>query len=492
MDPWTSAKSPAMKASFLLRIVLVCLCVGGRIAPAQATHNLGAQLTYTYTGSAANPHQYRVTARVYDDASPGNPIVTNGWLLTCGRNECGTSRPGSFTSFLTLTRTLVPGASCQGAQVSYQMVILEATVQLPPARWTLSIDASGRRTDVVNLPNASTQSIYLSALLDNSTGLVNSSPTFTSHDLIGLVGNQAQRFSLSAFDSEGDSLAYALVRPAAVLRPVSSTGCSVPSTATAPPHFQLDASTGELRTVPVPVQQGFFLLDARVNEFRRLNGAWQQIGYIERDMIYVAAAGSNQAPAFTRVAYSNSPTGQLLGQVVPANTGQTVTLQVTATDPDAGQVAQLSSEAGGIVPGVTFQNQGNGRGLLTWQVPALLPAGRYYLTVQATDNACPAIGVSVLTIPFAVTQQMLAARPRQALAQAPYPVPFREEVRFQLATRGAQPVLVFDGLGRVAARLTAGPDGSVVWRPADDVAPGLYLARNLSGSQVAHLSYAGR
>jgi hypothetical protein len=223
-----------------------------------------------------------------------------------------------------------------------------------------------------------------------------------------------------------------------------------------------------------------------------VNGNWQQIGSITRDMTYTVVAGTNQVPAFTRVAPTANPGAQVLGQTIPVNPGQPISLTLTAADPDAGQVLTLGSDAVGIVPGAAFQPLGNGQGVFTWQVPAALPVGRYAFTVSATDNACPIYGSGVVTLAFLVTRQALGTRSGQPLAQLPHPMPFKDEVRFQLAGVGQQGVLIVDELGRTVQQLTTAPDGRVVWRPASHVAAGLYFARNLSGTQRARLAYSGR
>ena len=283
---------------------------------------------------------------------------------------------------------------------------------------------------------------------------------------------------------------YRLTPPQA--NPTAAAACGSPTVGAIAPHFALNAGTGELLTVAGPAQQGSYWLAAQVDEYRMLNGSWQQIGSIRRDVMYLVLLGANRLPVFTRVAPTGRPTEQLLGQTIRVNPGQTLALTLTATDPDAGQLLTLSSEVAAAVPGATFQDLGNGQSQLTWQVPATLPLGRYVLTAAATDNACPLPGASVLTLPVLVTQQALATHAtRRALAQPPFPAPFRDEVQFQLAGPGRQLVLIVDELGRTVAQLTTASDGRGVWRPSADVAAGLYLARSLSSSQVARLCYSG-
>jgi hypothetical protein len=398
------------------------------------------------------------------------------------------SLPGSFTSTLVRTGTQPVPASCGAA---YQISVFEGTVQLAPAVWTLSMNLENRSSNIANISQSNTFSLYAKATLNNTSAAShqNSSPKFTSPRLIQLLGNQPQRYSVNAFDADGDSLSYQLLQPLAT--PNAATPCGTPTPGVPAPHFQLNAATGELLTLPQPLQLGVYALTVQVSEFRRLNGTWQPIGSVMRDVTYTVANSTNLVPAITRVAPQGNPTGQLLGQVIRVNPGQLVSLQLTAADPDAGQTRTLTSDVAATVPGASFQDQGNGRGLLTWQVPAALPLGRYAFPVSVFDSACPLRGGEARTLSFLVTRDALAVQARQPMAVLPFPMPFRDEVRFQLAGLGRQPVVITDEMGRVVARLTSAADGSIGWQPAAELAPGLYLARTANGSQVAKLSFSG-
>lgn len=475
-------------------LVALLFCMSSALA-ANASHLLGSELRYTYTGSPTNPYQYHITAVLFLDNSPGVTVTQDQIELNCGKNGCGMTLPGSFTTTLFRTQQDIVSSRCSGNGIRYAVNTLEGDVELPPAQWTLSISGTNRAGGILNLGQSAAQSQYVQAELNNSAGLFNSSPRFNQARLIQLSGVQPnQRYSLSAFDSDGDSLAYHLVQPLADAGTSTSptTGCSTPIAGDLAPHFQLDAVTGTLLTINGPVQQGRYCLAARVDEYRKIAGAWQRIGSIARDMTYFVQLGSsNQPPAFTRVALASAPTGQLLGQTIRVNPGQTLSLQLSATDADAGQILTLSSTATGVAPGTSFQNLGNGQALLSWQVPANQHPGRYFLTAAATDDACPIAGTEELTLVVQVTAQALATRQRQELAQLPYPTPFQNEVQFRLAKPGQQPVIITDGVGRVVAQLRTAADGSLRWRPDSALTAGLYFARTPDGTQVARLAYAG-
>ena len=446
---------------------------------------LGTELTYEYVGTPANPNQYHVVARLFRDLTSvvDDPMVT----LTCGKNECGNTLPGSFTAILTRTSRAPVATGC-ATGISYELNTLEGLVQLAPAHWTLSINLSNRQVGVVNVTQSQNQTVYIKAELDNTNGLINSSPRFTTARIIQLTSTLPQRYSVSVFDSEGDSLVYQLVQPLSA----ATSPCGVSTVGAIAPHFQLNAATGELQTVSGPIQQGLYAMAVQVNEYRRIGGAWQPIGSVMRDMNYLVSVGTNQPPVFTSVTRTGSSGTQLLGQPIRVSPGETLSLALTATDADAGQVLSLSSSMGGLVPGTGFQDLGGGQGLLTWQVPATQPLGRYGLTATAQDNACPVAGANVLTLPIIVAQRVLATRAGQQLAQAPFPMPFRDEVHFQLAGQGQQAVLIVDELGRTVAQLTTAADGSATWQPATGLPAGSYFARTAVGTQAARLSYLGR
>jgi hypothetical protein len=67
--------------------------------------------------------------------------------------------------------------------------------------------------------------------------------------------------------------------------------------------------------------------------------------------------------------------------------------------------------------------------LLTWQVPASLPSGRYAISVRVVDNGCPSSASEERTLVFVVRSITLTARPGAAATQV-YPIPFREQVQF--------------------------------------------------------------
>jgi len=297
-----------------------------------------------------------------------------------------------------------------------------------------------------------------------------------------LQGNLAQAYSFSTFDADRDSVAYSVVESQEAIAPFSTCGQAIAGSVS--PHFQLNTATGALAAAPGTVQQGLYGMAVHVAEYRRLAGTWQLIGSVTRDVVYYAQNLANQPPSFTSLAVG-SGAAQPLAQTITVRPGQTVSLTLTATDPDAGQQIRFSSEATSIVPGLNLATVSATQARLTWQVPTNLPTGFYTATIAAFDNGCPNSTVEQ-TLYFRVTNQPLATRPGADAPTTAFPMPFREQVQFQ-ATTGGQLVVIIDELGRPIAQLRAAADGRVLWQPAASLPAGLYLARGADGRPLARL-----
>ncbi|WP_460623158.1 hypothetical protein [Hymenobacter tenuis] len=358
---------------------------------------------------------------------------------------------------------------------------------LPPGRWLLSTWQINRSPAILNINQTIQHSQHIESFLDNSSGLVNSSPKFTSYKLPYLSGNQVHQYSSSAFDIDGDSLVYQIVAPREnTAASAQQFACSteIPNY-TAAPHFTIDAATGALLPTSAALVLGDYVLPVRVDEYRKLNNVWTKIGSVTRDQMYRAYTSSSLNPTFTGLTVNNGTTAQPLEQVIRVNPGQKVSLTLTASDADAGQKLRFVSDAPEVVPGATLQTLNATQARLTWTVPSTLPMGRYRLAVGVADDSCPLNASEVRTITFLVTNQILGTTTPRPLLLPASPNPFHTQVSFQIAK--PQPVTVLDGLGRAIALLTSRPDGTITWQPAETVSPGLYFARTADGKQLVRL-----
>lgn len=462
-----------MKKPLLQQLLLLAMCMLAAFQ-ARATHIVGGEISYKPFPN--DPTSYYVTAKLYRDYGNTSVDYSGQVNLYCRKSSCITGTLADFTANLTrVSRTVT--------SYSTDIQVFTGSIRLPSAgTWTLSLAQENRSFGILNLSNSGNFGMYVDAELlhDPAIGKANTSPVFTSEVLPFISGNQFHRFSFSAFDADGDSLVYKLISPqgASELYPCPQTLPVVAS-----PHFSINAATGELPTVPFTLNQGYYLVAARVEEYRRVSGQWAKIGSVMRDIMYRAVASSNRNPTFTGLTRGN--TALTLDQPIRVNPGRKIELTLAATDQDAGAVLRFSSEAATSLPGVSLQALPNSQTRLTWEVPATLPLGRYRLPVTVADNGTPINGTEVLTLTFLVTDQVLASTTARPLYLPASPNPFRSQVSFKLSN--PQTVTITDGLGRLVERVSSRPDGVVTWQPAASVMPGLYFARTADGQQLVRL-----
>ncbi|HLK97830.1 MAG TPA: hypothetical protein VK364_08685, partial [Hymenobacter sp.] len=228
-----------------------------------------------------------------------------------------------------------------------------------------------------------------------------------------MCASQPYRYSFSTFEPDGDSLVYRSVEPLTGNILPTPTGCPFPapyssypggqfqdpingqtaaypagqfstslpllsfraSNGMAMPQFELNAATGDLLTTPV-LQVGYNVVAVRVDEYRRVNGIWTQIGSVTRDVIYSLFNGDgNRNPSITSLTVAGASASQPIDQAIMVQPGQLVSLTLTAADQDAGQALRLSSDVAAIIPGASFQTQGANQGVLSWQVPTTIQPG---------------------------------------------------------------------------------------------------------------------
>ena len=458
---------------------------------AYASHVRGGDITYASVASTTpGVPRYRVTLRLFRDiGGVDQPTVHLSGTL----GNCNSANPQGFTLqniLRTQTTRLTPvncvaGSASGGAgsnpAFSTDVFLYNVDVDLPRGQWTLSFTAENRNAGIINIANSANTTFFVSAYLDNTLATQDSSPAFLSTLTPSLNGNLAQAYSFSTFDADHDSLAYDALEAQQVRNPFVQCGTAI--TGALSPHFQLNPVTGAVTIPEGAVRAGFYVTAVRVSEYRRLAGAWQLIGAVTRDITYLAQNLANQPPSFTNLAVGTGAT-QLPGQTITVRPGQTATITLTAADPDAGQQLRFSSEATGIIPGLSLTTLNATQARLTWQVPASLPVGFYTATIVAFDDGCPNSSVEQ-TLYFRVTNLTLATHPTTDAESTAYPMPFRDQVQFRAASGGL--VLIVDELGRTVAQLRAGADGRVQWQPAASLPAGLYLARAADGRALARL-----
>ncbi len=456
---------------------LALLLAVGSFSTARASHVRGGDISFaSITSTTAGVPRYHVVVRKFETLG-GPPAGTTSVTLNVisALSPCSTGNTGQNITVPYTSAVNGPTLLCSATASApfYRAILFETDLDLPAGQWRLSTSDNARISDIQNITNSGGASMYIEAFLDNTVATQDASPQFESVLQPQLNPTALAQHSFSAFDTDGDSLRYE------TMMGLSNCSQSVPGTLAT--QFHLNFASGAFEPMVSTSNQGYYSTVVRVSEYRKVGARWALLGTVMRDQTFLVAPTTNQPPTFTTMQVNGGAAQPLGPAAIAAQPGQTVSVLLQATDPDAGQTLRFASEAPKVVPGLSLNRVGTTNSeLLTWQVPATLPPGRYRIAVGVLDDGCAYNASEERTLTFVVGSTALAAR-AAATATDVYPVPFREQVQF--TTTPNQAVVLVDALGREVARLTSSATGLVRWQPAASLPAGLYLARSASSGQ---------
>ena len=350
---------------------------------AQATHAMGADLTYTCIGS----NQYEITLTFYRDCK--GTSIKQSQRITLNSLGCK-----SFTVNLprvsqTEVTTLCPGApsACNNRNGSYgvEKHTYRGRVTLPSngcSDWTASWSLCCRNYAITTLLYRGT--MYVSAELGNPS-TCNNSPVFLNEPTVIACVGQPVFYNHGAYDADGDQLVYSLGNCYYNSNnPVNyAGGFSATSPMTTTSGVTIDSSTGAISFTPSTQQVG--VICVIVEEYR--NG--QKIGEVVRDMQFTIVNCSNNLPTLSGINgnanYSTNVTA-----------GNQICFSVYSSDFDIGQTTQLSWNQ--AIPNGSFTSSGSPRaqGEFCW-TPTAADVGTHSFTITVQDDACPLVGTNIYT-----------------------------------------------------------------------------------------------
>ncbi len=365
------------------------------IKDATATHGVGTELIYTCLGG----NNYQFTLYFYRDCSGAAMGATKN--ITIASTACG------LTSTLTLFQVgaaedispLCPAAlsvCAGGTEPGVEKYTYQNTFTLPSncPDWVFSFDQCCRNGDITNLVTPTSQNSYVRSMLDNSSGICNNSPVFTSSPVPYICNNQLVNYNIGAFDVDGDSLYYTLVNAlgtsGSLLTYVFGFSPTYPiSTTTGSVNF--DSTSGNLKITPDGIQVA--IITVLVEEYR--NGVL--IGSVMRDVqIRVLDCASNIVPYMSSGGIINLSGGGVLvdSNSVSVCAGTPVNFEIVMSDDNAGDTLTVSTNLTLTIPAATFTTVGVNpvTGSFTW-VPTVADAGLNTFTITVEDDACPILGI---------------------------------------------------------------------------------------------------
>jgi hypothetical protein len=263
------------------------------------------------------------------------------------------------------------------------------TLPGPCADWTFSHNEAARNSTITTITNLISNYLFVFATLNNSNGIINSSPTFSNMPVPFACVGQTFNFNHAAYDTEGDSLAYEIITPRTGSLLADTVSFIAPYSATQPvlsnPPMTFNVATGAFSMKPT--QTDVTILAILVNEYR----GGVLIGQVERDIQITVLNCNNALPIVTGI-------NSLPNYNIFACANEQNCFYITAIDADATNSTQLSWD--NSIPGMTVTNSGGTRdsAFFCWTPSISDTIGNpYYFTVTANDDNCPYIGVVTST-----------------------------------------------------------------------------------------------
>ncbi|CAN5516015.1 hypothetical protein BH23BAC1_BH23BAC1_28770 [soil metagenome] len=316
-----------MTRSFLILFSFLIIIVVS--FKAQATHFRGGEITTE--ASSGSSLTYKIKIIVYSD--PHSPVASSG---TVNFGDGSASR--DLLDILASHET-----EHIGDHITKNIYTINHTF---PSTGTFIINFTefNRNPNAVNLLNSVNTPYYLESqvVIDPYFG-ANKSPKFTAPPLFTASVGVKYVENPMAEDADGDSLAYRLVTPLQDLD-VEVGEYQLPHLITEPhdaaanedgtgrPSFTINQVTGDL-VWDAPVVAGYYFIAYIIEEWRKIEGEWYQLGYTLRDYQVTVEDVENNRPYLE----------------IPADTifkaGEILSATITGHDPDGDEITIESSGA---------------------------------------------------------------------------------------------------------------------------------------------------
>lgn len=386
----------------------------------KASHAMGADLTYECLGG----NQYRVRLSFYRDCvgiTPSTSVFIPVTSTSCGQNLNVTLNllSGYPIEVSPLCAAQLPNSTCSGGSLpGVEQYVYEGVITLPMAcpDWVFSFTECCRNSGITTLSAPGSENLYVSSTLDNINGPCNSSPNFTTLPVPYICQGQPYVYNHGAIDPDGDSLVYSLVNAlnTATTSVAYNGGFSGTTPLSSTPPVAINSTNGNLSITPSAIQ--IAVVAVQVDEYR--NGIL--IGSTIRDIQVTVLNCTNNAPTIQPLVGLTGGTqvGPYSIEICP---GTPLTFSIPGTDPDAGNVLNMTWNNG--ITGATFTPATGSSpvtGTFSW-TPTGGDVGLHSLTITLEDDGCPVLGQQVIAIDIDVLDGTYAG-PDQAFCTPGGPV----------------------------------------------------------------------
>ena len=289
----------------VLRILFFAFAFLGLTKIAEASHNAGGDIQYSYISSTGGTHKYKITMRLYRD-NTGIPLPASALIYACSANYPTVTATlvevGSTGGTGVVSPTLFDCVSSTNAGVTIHVVLYEGEITLPgnAPDWTFAYNECCRNPAVDNIINPASQGFYIEAKLNNTIGQ-NSSPEFVSEPVRAFCTGRTFNWKQSVVEIDGDSLFYRISHVKDDDFASSCTSINLtyapgwtydqPITTSPPNSLYMNPTTGLITFKPSAVE--IDVMAVTVDEYRFDSNlyVWRKIGEVNRDMqIAIASA----------------------------------------------------------------------------------------------------------------------------------------------------------------------------------------------------------
>ncbi|MGB1039552.1 MAG: hypothetical protein ACPGVD_01615, partial [Flavobacteriales bacterium] len=205
------------------KLLLIAILLFAFLSNSKASHVSSADLTYECLGGLS----YKFTLKIYRDCS--GQSVSNSQVISYSAPSCGLSsgfimNVDTSYEISQVCDSLLPYTNCNSGSIQgIEVYVYTKTVSLLAycSDYNFSIAICCRSTALSNLSTTGFN-FYTSTTLNNLGGRCNDSPIFKAVPILYTCFSEVVNFNNLAFDVEGDSLSYKLVRT------VGGNGINIP------------------------------------------------------------------------------------------------------------------------------------------------------------------------------------------------------------------------------------------------------------------------
>ena len=377
---------------------------------AKASHAMGADLSYKCLGG----NTYEITLKFYRDCAGVSAPTSASITLSSALCAVSTSMnlalipAESGIEVSPLCPSQIVYSSCHnGPLPGVQIYTYRDTFVFPKqcSDWIIGWTHCCRNASITNLQSPSSQSMYIEATLDNTNGLCNSSPVFTSLPVPFICANQLFNYNHGVVEPDGDSLFFSMVSPMTTGGlPIAhnvGAGYSLLNPILSSSPFTFSNITGQFTFTANGLQ--VCVVSIKVEEFR--NGVL--IGSTMRDIQIVIINCTNDIP-FTNNIQNFQGGGVLVDSMsIKVCPGENINFDVIGQDINTLDSVYMATNFTSVFTGATFSSTGKNpiTGHFNW-TPGINDTGFHFFTVNVKDNSCPIVGSQSYAFSILVTKKI--------------------------------------------------------------------------------------